>query len=144
MSGQPTRLDWGGVAAYTAIGVLAALLEVFLLPLYVGSVIVPLSIVLAVVGNVAGPWLSRSLVGSTTGAVLPFLAWVLVVLVLAMLPRPEGDVIVPGAGSVELVFWGTLIGGTVAGLITIVVTTPTPPAPAVDGPTATRGRPISR
>jgi hypothetical protein len=61
-----------------------------------------------------------------------------------MLPRPEGDVIVPGAGSVELVFWGTLIGGTVAGLVTIVATTPRPPAPAVDGPAGTRGRPIRR
>lgn len=138
----PTRLDWAGVGLYTAGAILAAALDVFLLPFYVGSVIAPVSIALAVVGNIVVPRLSRSLVNSTAGAAVPFAAWVLVVVVLALYPRPEGDVIVPGGGSVELVFWGTLIAGTVAGLVTVVVTAT--PIPARAGATPNPGRPVSR
>ena len=45
---EPGLLDWGGVAVLCLCGALAALLEALLVPLYAGSVLVPIAVVLAV------------------------------------------------------------------------------------------------
>jgi hypothetical protein len=54
--------------------------------------------------------------------VLPFLSWLIVIGVIALMPRPEGDVILPaGSVGVQLVGYGVLLGGSMAGTITVVV-----------------------
>lgn len=117
-----------GVAVLTATGALAALLETLFVPLYAGTVVVPVAVVAAVVGNVVLPRLSRSLVPRTFAGAAPFAAWLVVVVGFGVFGRPEGDVILPGGGPGGVVFvtYGVLLGGTLAGAVTLV----TMPGPA--------------
>jgi hypothetical protein len=112
--------DWLGVALLCACSVLAAVLELMFIPLYAGTVLVPAAVVGAVVGNALLPRLAWALVPSMRAAVLPLLAWLLVMLAVVLLPRPEGDVLVPG-GSMTWVSYGVLLGGALAGAVTLVV-----------------------
>jgi hypothetical protein len=122
-----TPWDWVGVALLAASAALAGLLEVLLVPLYVGSVILPVAVLFAVVGNVALPRLARVLVPRTLAAGAPFGAWLLVVVLFGVVTRPEGDVILPGSpSSVEFVTYGVLLGGTLAGTVTLVMAAPPP------------------
>lgn len=122
-----TPWDWIGVALLVASGALAGLLEVLLVPLYAGSAIVPVTVLLAIAGNVALPRLARVLVPRTGAAAGPFAAWLLVVVLFGVLTRPEGDVILPGSpNSLEYVTYGVLLGGTLAGTVTLVMLAPPP------------------
>lgn len=114
-------LDWAGVVLLCGCAVLAALLEVLFVPLYSGPVLVPIVVIFAIAGNIVLPRLARGLVDTALAAVLPFLSWLIVVVVLGMVPRPEGDVILPGGGAVEWVAYGVLFGGAVAGTVTSVL-----------------------
>ncbi len=97
-------------AAVLAVAVAGwlALVEVFWLPLRLFGVLVPLSVLVAVVGNlllVAG---AHRLTGSRAVAVLPALTWLLVA-VAATMRRPEGDLVAVGSGglgAVTLAFLG--------------------------------------
>jgi hypothetical protein len=126
-------LDWLGVAMLCGCSVLAAILELMFIPLYAGSVLVPVAVAGAVVGNVVLPRLVWGLVPSTRAAGLPLLAWLLVMLAVVVLPRPEGDVLLPG-GSMTWVTYGVLLGGALAGAVTLVVLS----NPATDRTTARR------
>jgi len=120
------RLGWVGVAVVALAGALAALLEAFLVPLYAGSVIVPVSVVLAVAGNVALPRMARALVPRTGASLVPVLSW-LVVMLGFLFGKPEGDVVFPGAPTgAELTFYGTVFGGVLAGLATVALSVPPP------------------
>jgi hypothetical protein len=137
VSEEPVRaLDRIGVGVLALCGVLAGVLSALLVPLYAGSTIMPVAVLVAVAANVALPRLARSLVPTTFAAALPFLGWLVVVLGFAFVTRPEGDVILPG-GSLQWVTYGVLLGGVAAGCVTLVLTTP-PPAPVrnrrQDGP----------
>ena len=82
---EPVRLiGW----ALAAVGVSAwlALVEVFWLPLRVGGVLVPVSVVAAAVGNLLIVGAARRLSGSGLVAVLPAITW-LVVAVAGMIRR---------------------------------------------------------
>jgi hypothetical protein len=117
--------SWAGVALLAACGALAGLLESLLVPLYWGSVIFPIAVVLAVVSNVVLPRLARALVPTTGAALAPFLGWLIVVVAFGVVSRPEGDVILPGApGSLEFVTYGLLLGGALAGTVTVVWISP--------------------
>lgn len=72
-----------------------AVLECFLLPLRIGSVPVPLSIPVAVLGNLLLPAMAYRLTASRAAAALPVAVWIVVV-ILAAVPRPEGDIIITG------------------------------------------------
>jgi hypothetical protein len=100
------RLGWG-LAAVLVPGWLA-LVEVLWLPLRVGAVPLPVSVLAAVVGNPLLVFLARRLSRSRVVGALPAVVWLLVVL-RASVPRPEGDLLVLGSGStgvVSLVFLG--------------------------------------
>jgi hypothetical protein len=104
-------VGWGIVAL--VVGTWLALVEVFWLPLRVGGVLVPVSVVAAVVGNLlvvaeAYRW-SRSRVV----AVLPALAWLAVALA-ATRRRPEGDLVIVGTGALGYVGLAFLLIGVVA------------------------------
>lgn len=132
-----SALDWFGVALIGACAVLAAIIAALLVPLYAGTVIVPVSVVLAVGGNVLFPVLARRLVPRTAAALVPLLAWLVAIIWFGVVTRPEGDVILPGAPrGAEVVTYLVLLGGALAGTVTVVLTTP-PPA------TRDRGR-VSR
>jgi hypothetical protein len=119
--------DWAGVAVLAACGFLAGLLETLLVPLYAGSVIVPISVVAVLATNVALPWLARALVPRTSATLAPFAGWLLVVLGFGVLTRPEGDVVLPGSpSSLAFVTYGVLLGGALAGTATVVSLTPPP------------------
>jgi hypothetical protein len=134
--------DWAGVALVTLCAALAALIEALLVPLYAGTVVVPVAVLLTLVGNVALPRMARTLVPTTFASAVPLLAWLLVMF-LFLYGRPEGDVAFPSRpGAVEWVFYGTLFGGVLAGIVAVVAGMP-PPA-TKPTPTKRPGRPVSR
>ena len=113
---------WAGVALMCGCAALAAMLALFLVPLYAGSVIVPVAVLVALASTVALPRLAYVLVESTLAMVLPFLAWLFVVIAIGVVPRPEGDVVLPAGGGPEWVSYGVLLGGALAGTVTLVLT----------------------
>ena len=116
-------LDWVGVLLVCLCAVLAAPFEALLVPLYAGSVPIPVAIALAVASNVAFPLLSRNLIPTLLATGLPFLAWLVVMIGFGVFVRPEGDVILPG-GSDQWVSYGVMLGGALAGMITVVTAAP--------------------
>jgi len=102
---------WGLVAVLVA-GWLA-LVEVFWLPLRIGGVLVPLSVLAAVVGNLLLVAAAHRLSGSRVVAVLPALVW-LAVAVAAMIRRPEGDLVMTGGGAAGTINLGFLLLGVTA------------------------------
>jgi hypothetical protein len=88
-------LGWGVAAVLVSLWL--ALVEVFWLPLRVGGLLLPLSLVAAVTGNLLLPPTVRRLSGSRLVAVLPALVW-LVVAIGAMTRRAEGDLVITGGG----------------------------------------------
>ena len=77
----------GAGAVVVLVAVWLALVEVFWLPLRVGGVLVPLSVVAAVAGNLLMPRLALRLAESRLVAALTGVAW-LVVVVAGMIRRP--------------------------------------------------------
>jgi len=141
---QPAGVvDWVGVGLLTVCAALLAALEVFLVSLYAGSIVMPVSVALAILGNVALPRLAFGLTGSIIGAGAPFVTWLIVLFTVGLVPRPEGDIIVPGAGAPEYVYFATLFGGIIAGAVTLVVCA-TPSAPKAAVPPVEQADPISR
>lgn len=104
----PVRVVSGALVVVAAAAL--AVLECFLVPLRAGTVPLPLSVPLAMAGNVVLARLAGGLTGRPVVGVLPPVLWLAVVLVLAA-PRAEGDLIVPGTLT-GLVF---LFAGAVAG-----------------------------
>ncbi len=93
-----------------------ALVEVFWLPLRVGGVPVPVSVVAAVAGNLALVAAAHRLSGSRLVAVLPALVW-LVVALAAMVRRPEGDLVLVGSGSTGVAAMAFLLCGLLAAAV---------------------------
>jgi hypothetical protein len=102
---------WG--LAAVLVSAWLAVVEVFWLPLRIGGVLVPLSVAGAVAGNLAIGAAARRLSGSGTAAVLAAGAW-LVVVVAAMIPRSEGDLLIVGGGTTGVVNIVFLMAGVVS------------------------------
>jgi hypothetical protein len=109
-------VGWG-LGAVAVAGWLA-LVEVFWLPLRVGGVLVPLSVVVAVVGNLLLPVAALRYSGSRPVAVLPALVW-LVVALGAMIRRPEGDLVMTGGGATGVVNLAFLMIGVLAAAFSV-------------------------
>ncbi len=116
MTAAVRRLGWG--LAAVAVGGWLALVEVFWLPLRVGGVLVPLSVVVAVVGNLLLPAGALRFSGSRVVAVLPVVAW-LVVAVGSMVRRPEGDLVMNGVGAAGVVGLAFLALGVTAAAFSV-------------------------
>lgn len=117
-------IEWTGVALLCLAAVLAAVLEALLVPLYIGGVIAPVAVLMAVASNVALPNLAHRLVARPLAAGLPFAAWLVVIFGFGVVARPEGDVILPGGGPEEWVSYGVMLGGALVGTITVVLIAP--------------------
>ncbi|GAA5183644.1 hypothetical protein GCM10023322_23400 [Rugosimonospora acidiphila] len=103
-------LKIAGVVAGLIGGFLTGLWEVFLSPLYVGAVPLPLSPVLAIVTSGALIWFTRRVTGSAGLALLPGVVWFATMLVAATETR-EGDVLMPGNDYIGLA--AILVGAAV-------------------------------
>jgi len=104
-------LGWGLLAAVVSLWL--ALTEVFWLPLRAGSVLVPVSILVAVVANLLLPAAALRRSGSRLVAVIPAVTW-LVVAIAAMIRRPEGDLVITGGGVTGTVNLAFLLLGVLA------------------------------
>jgi len=114
-------LEIAGIVLCCATAVLAGIISVLLTPLYWGSSLVPLAVVLAAISNVVLPMLALRLGRSALAAALPFGAWLLTVIVLGI-SRPEGDVLLPGGNDGQpWVTYGMVLAGGVAGALTLMV-----------------------
>jgi len=103
----------GGGALVVVLAVWMALVEVFWLPLRIGGVLVPLSVVAAVAANLLLPRFAVRLSGSRVVAGLTGVAW-LVVVVAGMIRRPEGDLLITGGGTTGVINLGFLMCGVLA------------------------------
>lgn len=119
----PGPMDWFGVTLIALVGALAGLLESLLVPLYAGSVVIPVVVALGVASNVLLPRMARSLVATTPAAAAPVLAWLIVVVGFGITVRPEGDVILPG-GDLQWVTYGLVLGGALAGTVAVALGAP--------------------
>jgi hypothetical protein len=99
----------GGLVAMAG-GLVTAVIEVFLAPLRVGTVRLPLSLLLAVVGNLVLVWYTYRVTEKLAAVALPALVWI-VVMVRASGRTTEGDLLLTGDNWVGLL---TILGGTVA------------------------------
>ncbi len=140
----PGRSGWATLALLCGCAVISALLELLFVPFYVGSTIVPVVVVAALVGNVVLPRWGFAATGRAAGAVLPLVCWLVVVLGLTMYQRPEGDIFVLGGNGQQWTFYALLLVGAAAGFATIVLSAggiparPAPPGP----PRPARPRPV--
>jgi hypothetical protein len=101
--------------------VLFGIIDVFLVPFYVGSMLVPIAAIAAVVGNVVLPGLAMAATGRSGAGVAALACWFLPVAVLTMYLRPEGDVVVLAQHDQEYTYYGLLLGGVVAGAATVLL-----------------------
>jgi hypothetical protein len=125
---KPGLLDWAGVVLVCLVAALAAILEALYVPFYIGTTIAPFAVLAALISNAVLPRMARSLVPTTVAAALPFVAWLVVMIGFGVMARPEGDVILPGApGTVEAVVYGVLLGGALAGTVSVMTSAPPPP-----------------
>ncbi|HJQ42736.1 MAG TPA: hypothetical protein VJ831_06610 [Jatrophihabitantaceae bacterium] len=130
-------LDAIGLVVVCVSALLAALMEMVLVPVYAGSVAVPVAAAMAIAGNTVFPRLAFAFVSSGLAAAAPCVIWGLVVFFFGLSSRPEGDVILPGGGDgwfKVTLYAGVLVGGVVAAVLSAVfVATPRPvqrpPAP---------------
>ena len=113
MSRPLTLRTVGWSVAAVLISGWLAVIEVFWLPLRIDGVLIPLSVVAAVVGNLVIGTAARRLSGSSAAAVLAAAAW-LVVVVAAMIRRSEGDLLIVGGGSTGVVNIVFLLAGVVS------------------------------
>jgi hypothetical protein len=116
MRSRAEQACWGLTAVLLSAWL--ALVEVFWLPLRAGGVLVPLSVVVAVVGNLLLPAAALRWSGSRVVAVLPVLVW-LVVALASMTRRPEGDLVMNGVGASGVVGLAFLVLGVLAGAFSV-------------------------
>jgi hypothetical protein len=116
----PTTLAGVAVVVFCAIGVLSAIIEVLLIPLYLGSHVFPLCVVIAVVVNVALPMLVRRTVDWRWAVWLPIVGWVVAAFALGFTNTGSGSVLVPGYGNDEYVGLALYFIGTLAGFISVM------------------------
>jgi hypothetical protein len=110
------------LATWSVLGVAGAgwlaVVEVMWLPLRVFGLLVPVSVVAAVVGNLLLVDLVLRWSGSRVVAVLPALAWAAVAYA-ATLRRPEGDLLIVATGGLGAVDLAFLLLGMLAAVVAI-------------------------
>jgi hypothetical protein len=132
----------GGTAVGVLLGSATGVWEVFLSPLYVGRVPLPVAPVLAIATNLGLVWFTYFVTGHKGLALLPGVAWFAVMIISAS-KTTEGDVPIPGSDWMGLlaVLLGALAWGIAAYRMILVTGTdravsgpPSGPGPAPDRP----------
>ena len=116
---------WSGIAVGAAAWL--ALVEVLWLPLRVGGLLLPVSVLAAVVGNLVLVEVVLRRSRSRAVASLPALTW-LGVAGAASMRRPEGDLLLIGVGGLGAVDLAFLLLGVLAAAVAIGRALATPPA----------------
>jgi hypothetical protein len=124
---RPWRVT--AVVLFTLLGAMSAAIEILLVPLYIGSVIFPITLVLVLIGNVYFPRAVWWLTDSTGLAFLPTVGWVVVLIYFGIVPNPMGDVLLPGYGQGQYVGQALLVVGLIAGILSAAVHRPPGPNP---------------
>jgi uncharacterized membrane protein YgcG len=119
-SALPTGLASLGLVICCLVGVLSGLIEVLLIPFYVGSYVFPITVVIAIVLNVALPRLVATMVDWLWAVALPAICWVLTVIVLGFTNTGSGSVLVPGYGQGQYVSLGLFFGGILAAFVSVI------------------------
>jgi hypothetical protein len=128
------------LVGFTVIGGLSAVFELLLVPLYLGSVIFPVTLLLVVIGNVMLPRLVRGLVNAAAASLLPIVGWLAVVAVMGFLPSGMGDVLLPGYGSGQYVGEALVLLGLFSGVISVFVDSGRRRVPMADASTEVTAR----
>ena len=113
-----------GIVLLCLAAILAVAIVLLLVPLREGTTMVPVSVLFAAVSNVVLPRMGRSFATRTGAMAAPFLAWLVPMVLLALTARPEGDVIVPGGGGEQWVYYLVLLAGGVSGMVTVATGAP--------------------
>jgi hypothetical protein len=110
--GAETDLAWrvGGLVVAVVAALMSALIEVFLVPLRIGDVLIGLSVVLAIAGNLVLVWFTYRVTGWLWAVALPALVWFAVFLPAAD-RTAEGDLLLTGDNPVGIM---TIFGGSLA------------------------------
>jgi hypothetical protein len=116
----PDAIGGIGVVVFCLVAILSAMIEVLLVPVYIGGAIFPVTVLIAVVVNVALPRLVRVMVDWRWAIALPMVAWVVTVIVLGYANSGSGSVLVPGYGQGQYVALALFFVGTLAGFISVI------------------------
>lgn len=108
-----------GYLVFALAGMLTAAIEVLLVPSRLGVTLVPIAPVLAVLGNIALPAISRGLTDSRLSAAPPVVGWIVTALLLAS-STPEGDVLLP-AGGESYISYSLLALGLLTGVVMVLI-----------------------
>jgi hypothetical protein len=133
----------GAVVLFVLLGAMSAVLEILLVPVYVDGVIFPITLVLAIGGNIFLARGLRSLTGSTGLASLPLVVWVLVIFFMGFVADSMGDVLLPGYGQGQYVALALPLVGILAGVMSIFLE-PRVARPAAPGPQPVKRTSTSR
>lgn len=129
----PPAPAFAAALLFVVVAVLAAVVEVLLVPVRIGTAVVPVTVALGIATTVGVPILGGRATGRTLGAALPLIAWIVTVIALSQ-ARPEGDVLLVGTAPLVYVTYALLVLGAVAGIATVL---------AVDRRRLTAGRPAA-
>ena len=130
----------GWAVVFVVVAAWLSLVEIFWLPLRVGDVILHVSVLAAVVGNLLLVGQAQRFSGSRAVAVLPALTW-LVVAVGGMMRRPEGDLVLTGGGATGVVNLLFLLLGVTAAAVAVGRALAGPDRPRVSSGPARRPTP---
>jgi len=120
----------GGLVALAG-AVLTAVIELFYTPLYLGSVRIPATMVLAVLTNVALVWFAHAATGSKLFALVPGLVW-MGLMVFAAGGTTEGDIVLHDFFGLGTIFAG--VAGYTFAAYRLIIPRPTPGPPAAGAP----------
>jgi hypothetical protein len=112
MKTRPWALAGWALAA-VVVSCWLTLVEIFWLPLRAGGVLVPVSVLAAVVGNLLLVAQVHRWSRSRAVAVLPAVVWIVLVLAASQ-RRAEGDLLITGGGATGIVNLAFLLLGVVA------------------------------
>jgi hypothetical protein len=110
MNDDATWLKIAGAVVATGLAAVLGVTEAFLSPLRIGTVRIPLSLVLAILLNPPLAWYAVAVTGRKAAAALPALAWSAVWFIAAS-KTTEGDLVIASGNWVGLM---TLLAGPIA------------------------------
>ena len=124
--GTPSRagaVDYLLLVLICATSAVAGIIELLLVPHYLGATIFPISVPLGMITTYALPKLGFWVTRAVRGAVLPLVFWVVPVLTLGFYPRPEGDVVIAGGNNEQWVAVAMIVLAMVIGFRVVIVDT---------------------
>jgi len=116
----PDVVGAAAVVIFCLVGVISAIIEVLLIPFYVGGRIFPITVLITIVLNIALPILVRMTVEWNWAIALPVVAWVVTIITLGYANTGHGSVLVPGYGDGEWVGLAVFFVGTLAGFVSVI------------------------